>query len=219
MKFLDYSIENKWDYEIGYYLTCDNSRIAKSLNQYELYKKIINIPGDIVEFGVYKGGSLIRMATYRDTLEVDSSRKIIAFDAFGSFPRVGSIIDDNFIDKFENEGGDGIYISELEDCLKYKKIRNVELIKGDINSTLEEYIFNNPALKVALLHIDVDVEKPTKTILENLYDRVVPGGLIVLDDYGVIHGETKAVDGFFSDMNIKLQKLPFSRTPVFIVKE
>ena len=167
MKFLDYSVENKWDYEIGYYLTCDNSRISKSLNQYELYKKIINIPGDIVEFGVYKGGSLIRMATFRETLEVDSSRKIIAFDAFGSFPRVGSKADDKFIAKFENEGGDGISLSELENCLKYKKIRNVELIKGDINLSLQEYILNNPALKVALLHIDVDVEKPTKTILEN----------------------------------------------------
>jgi len=219
MKFLDYSVESKWDYEIGYYLTCDNSRIAKSLNQYELYKKIINIPGDIFEFGVYKGGSLIRMATYRDTLEADASRKIIAFDAFGSFPRAGSKDDNKFIDKFENEGGDGISVSELEDCLKYKKIRNVELIKGDINSTLEGYILKNPAVKVALLHIDVDVEKPTKIILENLYDKVVPGGLIVLDDYGVIQGETKAVDDFFSDMKIKLQKLPLSKTPVFIVKE
>ena len=127
--------------------------------------------------------------------------------------------DNKFIDKFENEGGDGISVSELEDCLKYKKIRNVELIKGDINSTLEGYILKNPAVKVALLHIDVDVEKPTKTILENLYDKVVPGGLIVLDDYGVIQGETKAVDDFFSDMKIKLQKLPLSKTPVFIVKE
>jgi hypothetical protein len=219
MKFLDYSIENKWDYEIGYYLTCDNSRILKSLNQYELYKKIINLPGDIIECGVYKGGSLIRMATFRDALEVESSRKIIAFDAFGSFPRTSSEVDDGFIEQFEKEGGDGVSISELGECLKYKKINNVELIKGDINSTLEEYIVNNPALKVALLHIDVDVEKPTKTILKNLYNRVVPGGLIVFDDYGVIHGETKAVDDFFVNMNIKIQKLPFSRTPVFIVKE
>ncbi|WPE17753.1 TylF/MycF/NovP-related O-methyltransferase [Candidatus Thioglobus autotrophicus] len=218
MKFINYDVENKWDYEIGYYLTCDNSRIAKSLNQYELYKKIINIPGDIVECGVYKGGSLIRMATYRDTLEVNMSRKIIAFDAFGSFPRVESKIDDNFIDQFESEGGEGIAISELKECLEYKNIKNIELIKGDINSTLEGYIVKNPALKVALLHIDVDVEKPTKTILKHLYERVVPGGLIVLDDYGVIHGETKAVDDFFADMGVSIQKLPFSKTPAFIVK-
>ena len=143
MKFLDYSIENKWDYEIGYYLTCDNSRILKSLNQYELYKKIINLPGDIIECGVYKGGSLIRMATFRDALEVESSRKIIAFDAFGSFPRTSSEVDDGFIEQFEKEGGDGVSISELGECLKYKKINNQisDLSTEDITKeSLQKYL-------------------------------------------------------------------------------
>ena len=56
----------KWDYENGFYLTCETGRIGKLLNHLEIYKKIMDLPGDILEFGVYKGTSLVRLLTFRD---------------------------------------------------------------------------------------------------------------------------------------------------------
>jgi hypothetical protein len=53
--------------------------------------------------------------------------------------------------------------------------------------------------KIALLHIDVDVYDPTKVILESLWHRVVKGGILMLDDYGTVAGETGAVDNFPPD--------------------
>ena len=85
-KVYGFEYEKRWDYENGFYLTSPSSRLAKSIAHWELYKKIIDLPGDVLEFGVYKGTSLIRFATYREMLESQYSRKIIGFDTFGKFP-------------------------------------------------------------------------------------------------------------------------------------
>ena len=71
-----------FDYENGFYLTSDVYRIGNLMAHYELYKKIIDIPGDIIELGVFKGGSIIQFATFRELLENENSRKIIGFDVF-----------------------------------------------------------------------------------------------------------------------------------------
>jgi len=111
-----------------------------------------------------------------------------------------------------------ITVEELEKVLNYKNIHNFELVKGDILKTLPEYVERNPQLKISLLHIDTDIYEPSKIILEILYDKVVTGGVIVLDDYGTFSGETKAVDDFFADKEVKIRKFPFSQsTPSYIL--
>ena len=50
----DFASINRWDYENAYYWFSDPTRINKLLAQYELYQTITNLPGDILEFGVYK---------------------------------------------------------------------------------------------------------------------------------------------------------------------
>jgi len=59
----------KYEYENGFYLTCDTGRIGKLMNHLEIYKKIIDLPGDVIEFGVFKGGSLVRLLSYRELLK------------------------------------------------------------------------------------------------------------------------------------------------------
>jgi len=215
-----YSYDKAWDYENGYYLTSHPTRLAKSIAHWELYKRIVNLPGAIVECGVYKGASSIRFATYREMLESQYSRKIVGFDAFGIFPPSSLNEDTTFIGRFEEAGGDGISESELVAVFEQKKFENYEFIKGNILETVPAYIKKHPELKIALLHIDVDVYDPTKVILETLFDHVVPQGLIVMDDYASIYGETKAIDEFLAGKASKyaLEKLPFYTTPSFIVK-
>ena len=209
----------KWDYENGFYLTCETNRIGKFLNHLEIYKKILDLPGDILEFGVYKGTSLVRLLSFRNLLESENSRKVFGFDIFGKFPDTLELESDReFVQRFENAGGYGISKSELEFHLKNKGIGNYELIEGDIMKTVPRYLANNPSKKIALLHIDVDVYEPTKMILENLWDKVVKGGIVMLDDYGTVEGETKAVDEFFADKNIAIHKPGFNHIPSYIIK-
>jgi hypothetical protein len=214
-----FNTDNVWDYENGFYLTSHVTRISKLLAHFELYKSIVNVPGHVVECGVYKGASLIRFATFREVLESPYSRKIIAFDAFGKFPEpLDDARDSVFVKDFEKAGGDGISLAELRRVFEHKAFNNYELIEGDVADTVPRYLYEHPELKVALLHIDVDVHKPTVVILEHLYERVVRGGLVVFDDFGTVTGETRAIDEFFVGKDVTINKLPISHIPAYLRK-
>ncbi|WP_261291736.1 TylF/MycF family methyltransferase [Paraclostridium sordellii] len=176
------------------------------------------MPGEVLEFGVYKGASIIRFATYRELLENTYSRKIIGFDIFGEFPKTDNDDDNKFIQRFEEQGGNGISKEVLEDFIKHKKINNIELIKGNVFDTLDEFLEKNKQIKISLLHLDLDVYKPTKFILEKLYERMIPGGIIVFDDYGTVKGATDAIDEFLKEKNKKIEKLSLCYIPSFVVK-
>ncbi|WP_195509805.1 TylF/MycF/NovP-related O-methyltransferase [Clostridium tyrobutyricum] len=212
--------DKSFEYENNFYLTCDISRIGKSLIHYELYKKIINLPGTIVECGVFKGTSLKKFICYRDLLENKNSRKIIGFDIFGKFPKTVFQDDKEKREKFIKEAGEeGISKNQLIEMLSKNEIyNNVELIEGDINETVPKFVTSHPQLKIALLNLDTDIYEPAVTILENLYPRIVKNGILVLDDYGVFPGETKAVDDFFKDKNVIIRKSKLNSTPSFIIK-
>lgn len=218
LEYNETNISNSWDYENGFYLTSPLNRMGKQLAQYELYKKIVNIPGEVLEFGVYKGASIIRFATYREFLENTYSRKIIGFDIFGEFPKTDNDDDNKFIQRFEEQGGNGISKEVLEEFIKHKNINNIELIKGNVFDTLDEFLEKNKQIKISLLHLDLDVYKPTKFILEKLYERMVPGGIIVFDDYGTVKGATDAIDEFLKEKNKKIEKLSLCYIPSFVVK-
>jgi hypothetical protein len=214
-------LSKKWDYENGFYLTCETNRLGKFINHLEIYKKITNLPGDILEFGVYKGSSLVRLLSFRRLLENDYSRNVIGFDMFGKFPdnKLHLDSDRKFVERFENGGGYGIAASELDMHLQQKGFANYRLIEGDILETLPEFVEQNPQLKISLLHIDVDVYEPTKIILETLWNKIVKGGIVMLDDYGTVEGETKAVDEFVSQLdNLSIYKPPYNYIPCYIIK-
>ncbi|MFB1049906.1 TylF/MycF/NovP-related O-methyltransferase [Paraliobacillus sp. JSM ZJ581] len=216
-----YLFENAFDYENGFILTSEPYRIGNILSHYELYKKIINLPGNVIELGVFKGNSLVQFATFRELLENEKSRQIIGFDMFGEFPSVNEVKSDMaFVDKWNKQFNDS-YITkkELELSFQHKRISNIQLVEGNIMDTLPSYIKEKPQEKIALLHIDCDVYEPSALALELLFDRVVKGGVIVFDDYGTVEGETRAVDEFFEKHHYSIKKFSFSHTkPSYIVK-
>lgn len=220
MKILDeFETDRSFFYENGYYLTSKYDRMGKFLAHYELYKRIVDLPGSIVECGVFKGNSLVRFATFRELLENTYSRKIIGFDIFGKFPDTDFEGDKKFLTKFISAAGDqSISVDELTKVFEYKGFKNIELVKGDINKTVPDYVQDQAQLKISLLHIDTDVYEPAVTILNSFYDRVVRGGLIVLDDYGTFPGETQAVDEFIADKKLEIRKLPFYQVTSYIIK-
>ena len=99
------SLENEkkvWDAENLFYLNAKPSRLGKFIYHYEIYKKIKHIPGDILEFGVFKGASFSRFLSFRKILENQDSRKIVGFDDFGTFTVKGTKDDKSFAKKFNN---------------------------------------------------------------------------------------------------------------------
>ncbi len=218
MTVQDFDSAQAIHYENGYYLTSDVSRLAKALGHYELYKMITGLPGAVVECGVFKATSLVRWATFRELLESPLSRRIIGFDIFGVFPRHADETDNAFAARHDDVAGHGLRPEQVEAVLAHKNIRNVELVPGDVVTTVPAYAAAHPELRIALLHIDVDVYLPSQVALAALYERVVPGGVLIFDDYGTVAGETRAVDELVTQHGLRLQKLPFTHTPSFIVK-
>ena len=200
--------QKSFEYENNFYLSCDNTRFSKFIAHYEAFRKIRNLPGVIVECGVFKGVSLVRFATFRNLFGNAFSTKIIGFDIFGEFPETKFEEDVKFRNKFiEQAGNESISTEQLIEVLKNKGIeKNVELVKGDITKTVPEYLEKNPQLKIALLNLDTDIYEPVVTILENLFPRIVKGGILLLDDYATFPGETKAVDEYFKGKNVKIKK-------------
>ncbi len=210
-----------WEHENGFYLTCDVSRMSKLLAHYELFKMTFDIPGAIVECGVFKGASFARFAMMRQLFGGPRSKKMIGFDSFGPFPETAHEADKKLRAGFTNEAGDeSIDAQQLKDVLAAKKCNDaVTLVAGNICETVPRYVAENPQLKIALLNLDTDVYEPAVTVLEHLWPRVERGGILLLDDYGVFPGETLAVDEYFKGRKEKVRKLPFAMTPCHVVKE
>jgi len=207
-----------WDAENVFYLKAPTSRFAKLLAHYELCRRIQSLPGAIVECGVYKGASLCRFAAFRTLLENDDSRRIYGFDTFGTFPTEGlsSRADLTFIENFEAAGGGGISLEDLQQALSDKGYDNIELIKGDVKETVPALLERTAHLRVALLHLDLDVYEPTRACLDHFLPHMTPGGLIVFDDYNAVEGATRAADELCKSSALAIQKLPFYNVPSFV---
>lgn len=215
-----YDINRSFEYENGYMATAEPRRFSKFISHLEFFNMTSILRGEILELGVFKGNSLFRWIKFRDLLENTYSRKIIAFDIFGEFPKTEFENDKTQRELFINEtnGGIGIEYEELVSLLNKQSLnKNIEIIKGDILETLPKYIESNPQLKISLLHIDVDLYEATDLALKLLYDHVVTGGVIILDDYGAFSGANKAVYAFFKN-KCEIRKLKYSHAIAYIVK-
>jgi hypothetical protein len=198
-----FDLENRW------LASADVSRLAKFIDHWTVYEDLLATPGDVVEVGVLKGGSLLRWLTYREMTGGNASRKVVAFDSFGAFPESAHPADQAFVKRFVADAGESLSVKQLRSVLREKGLnKNVELVEGDVCETVPTWCITNPERRVALLHIDVDTLLPTKTTLENLGNRVAKGGVIVLDDFGKFPGETEAWEEFNESGEWELRKLP-----------
>jgi Macrocin-O-methyltransferase (TylF) len=215
--------QKAFEHENNFYWSSAPTRMAKLLAHYELYKMVENLPGAIVECGVFKGASLIRLATFRELFSNAYSKKIIGFDIFGKFPETEFTKDKIARQKFiDSAGEESISQEQLQQILIHKRLeQNLELVAGDICETIPNYLEQHPELKISLLNLDTDIYEPAVVILEHLFPRIVKGGILILDDYGVFPGETKAVDEYFANFSeqVEIQKFPFCMTPSYIVKK
>ena len=214
------NFEKAFEYENNFYLSCDITRISKILSHYEIYKMIKEIPGEIVECGVFKGASYLRFAMFREIFGNPFSKKIIGFDTFSKFPETTFQDDNKARNKFINSAGsDSISKEQLLKILDNKGLnKHVDLIEGDITETVPSYVKANPELKISLLNLDTDIYEPAVTILEHLYPKITKGGILMLDDYGTHPGETKAVDEYFKNKTVEIKKFSFAMTPCYIIK-
>jgi len=146
--------------------------------------------GDFVECGVYKGGTAHLLATVLEEGGAGADRRLALFDTFGGMPDTDPSVD-------KHRAGD------FADTSLETVRRNVGPSKhADFYAGLIPDSFAAAALDgIALLHVDLDIHDSILATLEHCYDKVVPGGVIIFDDYGFesCYGARVAVDTFFAE--------------------
>jgi len=192
----------------------------------EMYSKILNVPGVIMELGVFYGRDLVNLINLRGTYEPNNyTRKIIGFDTFGEgIPDI--VEDDGKIAKkgdFSVPEGYDIYLEQL---LKYHEsecglphIKKFELVKGNVLTTLPEYLKENPETIISLIYFDMDVYLPTKRCLEVIKPYLTKGSIIGLDDlnFHAYPGETIAVKEVLGFNNCRLYRIPHDPVSSYMV--
>lgn len=162
------------------------------------------LPGAIVECGVWKGGCSASMLLAIQ--ESGSMRPLWAFDSFQGLPRP-TAEDGEFAKRKSDEWGGGGCETTEEDfretlfgiaCLKDE---NVHIRKGWFQDTLPRH--KNEIGPIAILRLDGDWYESVMVCLEHLYELVVPGGYILIDDYGFWEGAQKATDEFREKLGIR----------------
>jgi hypothetical protein len=203
--------------------------LRKFLYRYEIFKKILNIHGSIIEAGVLYGGGLMTWAHLSEIFEpLNHLRKIIGFDTFKGFPKISSK-DNQLVSEYAREGGYAVEsfddisrcIDLFQDNTFLNHINKVEIIKGDICTILPKYINDNPHLIVSLLHLDLDIYEPTKIMLKYIVPRMPKGGIIVFDELNMKAwpGETIALIEEIGINKLRIERLAFGTTLSFATIE
>ena len=211
--------QKRWDLYNDFSLWGELDRFTKMLARYELFKLVTNMPGDIVEGGVLKGAGVLYWAKLIQIFNPNSRRKVVGFDTFDGYPEDTSKAHDQRTAKaFTKEQiADSNAVSTeaiMEAAEKQGLAHRVELVKGDASQTVGEYAKANPGFRIALLNLDFVLYDPTLAAMQHLYPRVVPGGIVALDEYAVADkGESDAVDEVLAGENVPLSSFAWAKSP------
>lgn len=196
---------------------------------------VMDIPGDIVELGVFKGTGIAQLLKLREIFIPASNKKVVGFDLFSKSNEISLKPNDvKLKEYYESSNCDidnGIKKEDVKYFLDKMKLTNTrmgfntdiyQLIEGDVCKTIPEYLENNPGFRISLLYLDLDIDEPTYKSLELLYDKIVRGGIIIFDEYACEKWtESNAVDRFIQlHPSLELKTLLWSRTPTaYIIKK
>jgi len=190
----------------------DVKLLGKLLKRFEFFLKIKDLPGDIVEIGVFKGSGIATFSKFVDIYCHHSNKKIIGFDIFDPMNAQKILEKDQKIDK---ETMELVYSKvdnderTLQSCINRLENMNLDkkyiLVEGDCEMTIPKFLEENPGFRISMLYIDVDIERPTYVALKYLWDRILPGGVVLFDEYEYHKfSESTGVDLFIKESNIKL---------------
>lgn len=169
---------------------------ADYVSNLEIVSRFLNVEGPIVECGTWRGGMVSGISEI-----LGENRKYYLCDSFEGLPEPTEK-DGKKAFEYSDQKDSPVYydnckaeIKEAQATVKRSRIKKVEFVKGWFNETLKDVKFEE---EIALLRMDADWYDSTMSILDNLYSKLKPGGLIIIDDYFYWEGCTKAVHDFLA---------------------
>jgi O-methyltransferase len=183
-----------------------------SLCEAVTYLQKNKIEGDIVECGVWKGGSMMAVALILLSLG-EVGRDLYLFDTFEGMSEptdddvdIAGLSAKNLLHNSDKAKDESVWCNAALDGVK-EVIESTgypgnktHFVKGMVEETIPHFA---PS-KIALLRLDTDWYESTKHELEHLFPRLSKGGVLIIDDYGHWQGARKAVDEYFARNDIKI---------------
>lgn len=175
------------------------------------------VPGAVVECGVWRGGSSL-MAALTLIQAGDTTRQLRLFDTFEGMtaPTVhdrthsGTAATDRLrgFRKTAGARNDWAYapLDDVKRTMTIADYPHVEYIQGPVETTIP----GDAPEQIGLLRLDTDWYESTLHELTHLYPRLVPGGVLIIDDYGHWQGARQAVDEYFADDPVLLQRIDYT---------
>tara|TARA_R110000772_G_scaffold73216_6_gene159871 strand:- start:10703 stop:11479 length:777 start_codon:yes stop_codon:yes gene_type:complete len=202
---------------LGLFLTASN--LTKVLFIADVYSRIIDVPGSIYEFGCHLGQNLVLFENLRAINEpFNRQRRFVGFDMFA--------LDSGYPSRSDIDGespeivGDSYTLPEdypdrLKSLFAFHQDLSVTpgesrltLRKGNAMETVLEHLNDNPGEAIALGYFDLATYVPTKAILDAIDERVVPGTVLVADEFnfGSYQGASKAFLEYLGHRKCKVEK-------------
>jgi hypothetical protein len=182
----------------------DNRIFQKMTKKIELYLKTIDLVGDVVEFGVFKGASLALWLKLRNMYEPHSITKVLGFDFYDPVELLETLTETNknlMSDVIERVDKNELTVESINSRIEKFNKENYILVKGDACVTSKEFSELNKGFRIKLLYMDLDLGDPTLKVLENLWKHVVTGGIVVFDEYAYhAWDESVGVDTFLKSI-------------------
>ena len=208
-------------------LFISKTEFSRMLYIHEIYRKILNVPGVIIEFSVRWGQNLALFETFRGIYEpFNRVRKIVGFDTFEGFPSVSdkdgdadivSINSLNVTRKYE------LYLEELLNLYEQEGVighsKGYKLIKRDTSIEIKKYLDKHPETIISLAYFDMDIYEPTRACLKAILGYLTKGSIIAFDElnHDIFPGETIALKEVFGLDKYKLVHTQYSSARSYLV--
>lgn len=182
---------------------CDNLRLVDRFR---------NVPGSIVECGVWRGGMIAGIARI-----LGPDRTYYLFDSFEGLPKAKEIDGEKAVFWQANNDVQNCCTEEIfaHEAMRRAEAVRVHVLKGWFDQTLKTFPRDEG---IAVLRLDADWYSSPAECLNNLYSRVVMGGLIIVDDYFTWDGCARAIHDFLSHNKLSDRIQQFDNSVCYLVK-
>ena len=178
-------------------VTLTRPSLQRILHLDQIFNLAKNIPGDIFEFGCYYGASTTILNNLKKIyLPFDTQKFVHTFDTFCGFVDVDQQNDES-ASEFVNKIGDfsNTLGSSYDDLLRevlsdigsldssVSTAETFTINKGDLSDSLPKFLDKNPAVMASMIIFDMDLFKPTKNGIDLMVERMIPGCILVFDEF------------------------------------
>ncbi len=206
-----------------------SSALTKILFLNEIYEQILDVPGIITEFGCWLGQNLAVFENLRAVYEpFNQNRRVVGFDTFKGYSSVTEIDGKSEIIHGEGYILPADYPEYLRKILGYHESNNIlshiqkhRIVQGDVVKTVPGFIEENPGDMIALAYFDLALYQPTKICLEAIRPRLMPGSVLLMDEFNFrdYPGATVAFREVCSDMKYSIRKSRFMTDRAIVTVE